>query len=118
MITNPTLNEKYPRLISQAGNRLGVAPNLCGMGGYSAINTFVTELALNTTLSGGWSHGILPLVADVASFVERDPDFVNDYGHYHVGQIACLLSDAIKNGDRAKIEAAIVALGGEPDKPS
>jgi hypothetical protein len=112
MIPHPYLDLKYPRLMEQAGNRLAFAPNLCGMGGYSAIDKFVTELALTTTLSGGWAHGLLPLVVDVASFVERDPDFVNDYGHYHIGKIAALMSDAIKAGDRKKIEAAIVALGG------
>jgi hypothetical protein len=115
MISHPYLEKKYPRLMEQAGNRLEIAPNLCGMGGHRAVHKFVTELALTTTLSGGWSQGLLPLVFDIASFVERDPDFVNDYGHYHVGQIADLLSTAIKAGDRAKIEAAIVALGGQID---
>jgi hypothetical protein len=115
MIPHPYLDLKYPRLMEQAGNRLAFAPNLCGMGGYSAIDKFVTELALTTTLSGGWTGGLLPLVTDVATFVERDATFTNDYGNYHVAQLADLLSRAIKAGDRQKIEAAIVALGGRID---
>jgi hypothetical protein len=112
MITNPRLKEQYPRLIEQAGNRLEIATNLCGLGGCNAVSKFATEITLNTTLSGGWTGGLLPLVTDVATFVERDATFANDYGNYHVAQLADLLSRAIKAGDRQKIEAAIVALGG------
>ena len=115
MIVHPALQEKYPRLIEQAGNRLEHATNLCGLGGYHSIGRHETNLTLNTTLSGGWTQGLLPLVRDIATFVERDVDFVNDHGNYHVAQLAKLMSDAIKAGDRKKIEAAIVALGGTID---
>jgi hypothetical protein len=112
MIVHPRLREKYPRLYVQAENRLGMAKNLCGLGDCRSIGKHETNLALNVTLAGGWTQGLLPLVRDIATFVERDSDFVNDYGNYHVAQLAKLMSDAIKAGDRKKIEAAIVALGG------
>jgi hypothetical protein len=75
MIVHPALQEKYPRLIEQAGNRLEHSTNLCGLGGYHSIGRHETNLTLNTTLSGGWTQGLLPLVRDIATFVERDADF-------------------------------------------
>lgn len=109
---NESPSRQYSVLYEKASIRLGFAPNLCGMGGYTAIGSDDTAHTLKVTLEGGWRHGLFPLVCDVATFVEEDEGFVADYGCFHIGKIAALLSDAIAAGDHAKIEAAIIALGG------
>lgn len=101
---------RYPETMQKAKTRLVDAPNLCGLGCYDAIGAEETMGLLLLILDGGWVHGVLPALADVALFLERNQEFTQRFGGYPISELAALLADAIKREDRGAISAACEAL--------
>lgn len=102
----------YPALLQKASKRLELdgAPNLCGLKSYSAISGQDTADLLKVLLSGGWRHGLLPIVQDVALFAERHHEFTERFGEFNISELTALLMDAIRRSDNESIQNAIEAL--------
>lgn len=101
---------RYPETLKIASKRLNIAPNLCGLGTFTAIDSTITATVLMIALDGGWTHGILAVLSDVAIFLERSQEFKDRFGNYPIANISALLSDAITRKDHRSINAAAKAL--------
>lgn len=111
---NEHVSYLYPKTLKIAADRLGVAPNLCGLRTFTAVDANITADVLVLALDGGWRHGILGVLSDVAMFLGHSQEFKDRFGDYPIAGISARLSDAIMREDHRSIHAAVKAL--EPDR--